>query len=47
MTIGYLLGTDAVHGNQHVLGNKLWPHNLGLANTHDPEIFEKQGKWTA
>lgn len=29
--IGILSGTDAVHGNQHVLGTPLFPHNIGLA----------------
>jgi beta-glucosidase len=31
-----LLGTDAVHGNQHVSGTILFPHNVGLACTHNP-----------
>lgn len=29
--IKFLLGTDAVHGDQHTLGNILWPHNIGLS----------------
>lgn len=41
-----LLGTDAVHGNQHVLGSVLFPHNIGLAATHDPSIFYRAGFWT-
>lgn len=47
VVVGYLLGTDAVHGNQHVLGSKLWPHNLGLSNGHDPQAFEQLGRATA
>jgi beta-glucosidase len=31
-----LLGTDAVHGNQHVSGTILFPHNIGLACSHNP-----------
>ena len=31
-----ILGTDAVHGNQHVSGTILFPHNSGLACTHNP-----------
>lgn len=31
-----LLGTDAVHGNQHIIGTPLFPHNIGLAATHNP-----------
>ena len=34
-----LLGTDAVHGNQHVSGNILFPHNVGLACSHNPDNF--------
>lgn len=42
-----LLGTDAVHGNQHVLGEVLFPHNIGLAAAHDPAVFYEAGYWTA
>jgi beta-glucosidase len=42
-----LLGTDAVHGNQHVLGEVLFPQNIGLAATHDPKQFYQAGYWTA
>jgi beta-glucosidase len=41
-----LLGTDAVHGNQHVLGSVLFPQNIGLAATHDPKVFYQAGFWT-
>ena len=34
-----LLGTDAVHGNQHVIGQPLFPHNIGLAATHDKDLL--------
>src|SRR3990167_8168487 len=34
-----LIGTDNIHGNQHVVGEILVPHNIGLAATHDPEII--------
>lgn len=37
--IKLLLGTDAVHGNQHVLGEVLFPHNIGLASTFNPSHF--------
>ena len=33
--IGLLLGTDAVHGNQHVIGQPLFPQNVGLAAGHN------------
>ena len=38
-----LLGTDAVHGNQHVVGEVLFPHNIGLAATHDMTLFRAIG----
>lgn len=41
--IKLLLGTDAVHGNQHVLGEVLFPHNIGLASTFNPNHFYLQG----
>lgn len=41
-----LVATDAVHGNQHVLGSVLFPQNIGLAATHDPAIFYQVGFWT-
>jgi beta-glucosidase len=36
--IPLLIGTDNIHGNQHVVGEILVPHNIGLAATHDSEI---------
>jgi beta-glucosidase-like glycosyl hydrolase len=41
------LGTDAVHGNQHISGSILFPHNVGLACTHNPDNFYNSGYWTA
>jgi len=41
-----LLGTDAVHNNQHVVGTILFPHNTGLACTHNAANFFNQGYWT-
>ena len=29
--ISLILGTDAVKGNQHVIGEVLFPHNIGLS----------------
>ncbi len=37
--IPLIIGTDNIHGNQHVVGEVLAPHNIGLAATHDPEII--------
>lgn len=40
-----LLGTDAVHNNQHVTGTILFPHNIGLSCSHNPDHFYNVGKW--
>lgn len=42
-----LLATDAVHNDQHVLGTVLFPHNIGLSCSHNPQNFFNQGYWTA
>ena len=34
-----LLGTDAVHNNQHISGTILFPHNIGLSCTHNETNF--------
>ena len=38
-----LLGTDAVHGNQHVVGQPLFPHNIGMSCSHNPANFYNAG----
>lgn len=45
--IPLLLGTDAVHGNQHVANAVIFPHNIGLGATHDPELIKQIAAWTA
>ncbi len=42
-----LAGTDAVHGDQHVIGSVLFPQNIALAATHNPQNFYNAGFWTA
>lgn len=42
-----ILGTDEVHGNQHVLGAPLFPHNIGLGATHNPNLVKEAGRMTA
>lgn len=44
--IKLLLGTDAVHGDQHSVGNILFPHNLGLSCSHNANHFQNLGFWT-
>ena len=45
--IGPLLATDAVHNDQHVAGTILFPHNIGLSCSHNPQNFYNVGHWTA
>jgi beta-glucosidase len=33
--VKFLLGTDAVHGDQHTIGAILFPHNIGLSCSHN------------
>ena len=40
-------GTDAVHGHNNVVGATLFPHNVGLGATHDPELIQRIGAVTA
>lgn len=44
--IKFLLGTDAVHGDQHTVGNILFPHNIGLSCSRNDAHFENIGFWT-
>lgn len=37
--IKFLLGTDAVHGDQHSVGNIIFPHNIGLSCSHNAANF--------
>ncbi len=41
------MGTDAVHGDQHVSGSILFPHNIGLSCSHNPNHFYNLGYWTS
>ncbi len=40
-------GTDAVHGHTNVIGATIFPHNIGLGATGDPEIVRQIGAATA
>jgi beta-glucosidase len=42
-----LLATDAVHGDQHVAGSILFPHNIGLSCSRNSKHFYNSGYWTA
>jgi beta-glucosidase len=45
--IPILYGVDAVHGHSNVEGAVLFPHNIGLGATRDPELVEEIGRVTA
>jgi beta-glucosidase len=45
--IPIIWGTDAVHGHNNVVGATIFPHNIGLGASNDPELIEKIGRATA
>ncbi len=45
--IPLLYGADAVHGHGNVYGAVIFPHNIGLGATRDPELVERVGRATA
>lgn len=47
LKIPLLYGVDAVHGHNNVLGAVVYPHNIGLGCTRDPQLVEAIGRATA
>nr|CAA46499.1 1,4-B-D-glucan glucohydrolase [Cellvibrio japonicus] len=45
--IPVIWGTDAVHGLGNVIGATLFPHNIGLGATNNPELLKQIGWATA
>ena len=45
--IPMIWGTDAVHGNNNLIGATLFPHNIGLGAARDPDLMQKIGRVTA
>lgn len=45
--IPILYGVDAVHGHNNVDGAVIFPHNIGLGATRNPELVEEIGAITA
>ena len=45
--IPILYGVDAVHGHSNVVGATIFPHNIGLGATRDPNLIEEIGRITA
>ncbi|MEO5712280.1 MAG: glycoside hydrolase family 3 N-terminal domain-containing protein [Luteolibacter sp.] len=47
LAIPLVFGVDAVHGHNNVLGAVVFPHNIGLGCTRDPELVARVAKVTA
>lgn len=45
--IPIIWGTDAVHGHNRVRGATIFPHNIALGATHDPDLMRRIGTATA
>ncbi len=45
--IPLIYGVDAVHGHNNVKGATIFPHNIGLGATQNPDLLEKIGRATA
>ena len=45
--IPMIWGTDAVHGHNNIPGATVFPHNIGLGATRNPELLGKIGAITA
>jgi beta-glucosidase len=45
--IPIIWGTDAVHGNNNIVGATLFPHNIGLGAARDPALIREIGRVTA
>jgi beta-glucosidase len=47
LQIPMIYGIDAVHGNNNVRGATIFPHNIGLGATRDPDLVQRIGRATA
>ncbi|HUF00506.1 MAG TPA: glycoside hydrolase family 3 N-terminal domain-containing protein [Anaerolineales bacterium] len=47
LEIPMIYGVDAVHGHGNLLNATIFPHNIGLGATNNPELLEKIGRATA
>jgi beta-glucosidase len=47
LQIPILYGVDAVHGNNNVYGSTIFPHNIGLGATRDPQLVQDIGRAVA
>lgn len=47
LAIPLIYGIDAIHGNNNVLGATVFPHNIGLGATKDPDLLKRIAQVTA
>ena len=47
VAIPIIWGTDAVHGHSNVIGATLFPHNIGLGATGNPDLVRRIGEATS
>lgn len=47
LAIPVIWGTDAVHGHANVIGATIFPQNIGLGATRNPELIREIGRVTA
>jgi len=47
LAIPLIYGVDAIHGNSNVLGATVFPHNIGLGATRDPDLLKRIAQATA
>jgi beta-glucosidase len=47
LRIPLLYGVDAVHGHNNVRGATIFPHNVGLGASRDPDLVERVARATA
>ncbi len=47
VAIPVIWGTDAVHGHNNVTGATIFPHNIGLGATNNPDLIRQIGAVTA
>ncbi|OOF05009.1 glycoside hydrolase family 3 protein [Salinivibrio sp. MA607] len=45
--IPFMWATDAVHGHNNVFNATIFPHNIGLGATRNPDLIEEIGRVTA
>ncbi|MEH6518198.1 MAG: glycoside hydrolase family 3 protein [Halioglobus sp.] len=47
LAIPIIYGVDAIHGHNNVEGATIFPHNIGLGATRDPDLLERVAQVTA